>query len=130
MKVLVTGSRNWTNVCIIETCLINVNPTILIHGAQRGADTIAGRWALVTRNVEERSYPAKWDLYGRAAGTNRNIEMLLRENTLDEPIDLVIGFPLPQSKGTYHMLRIAAKAGIPCIIIGDPAFLKETDAQA
>lgn len=125
MKVLVTGSRDWSNREMIEKALVEADATIVVHGGARGADYLA-ELVCIDLGITTRTYPAKWDLYGKAAGTNRNIEMLQKENLLDEPIDLVIGFPLPQSKGTYHMLKIAANAGIPCIIVGDPMETKCT----
>lgn len=129
MKVLVTGSRHWINVTLIDTTLTNLNPDIVIHGGAKGADTIAGMWARIRGKIE-RVYPAQWDKYGKAAGTNRNLQMLACENLieLDNPIDCVVAFPLPNSIGTHHMLKIAKAAGVPCVVIGDPAFLKETDA--
>lgn len=127
MKVLVTGSRHWTNKVILWKALYDVEPdiSIIVHGGAKGADTLASNFAKYF-GIEERCYPAKWDLYGRSAGKNRNLEMLFKENLLDNPIDLVLAFPLPQSKGTYHMIRIADQAGIPVQLFDDPECFKET----
>lgn len=47
----------------------------LMHGAARGADTVAAEWAQ-DRAVMELAHPADWDRYGKRAGPIRNAEML------------------------------------------------------
>jgi len=43
MRIIVCGSRNWTNYSIIYRELSKLpGNTVIIHGAARGADTIAG----------------------------------------------------------------------------------------
>lgn len=119
MKVLVTGSRHWRDVNDdLAEALSFLKPTIIVHGAARGADKCASEYAQMW-GIEERAYPAKWDLYGKAAGRNRNYEMLQKEHTPGEPIDLVLAFPLADSIGTYHMIRIAKEAGIPVKVFDD-----------
>ena len=77
---------------------------MLVHGAARGADTLARKWA--ERNgIPHEPHPAKWDELGRAAGVIRNQEML------DTGIDLVVAFP--GGRGTAHMVGIARAAGVP-----------------
>ena len=58
------------------------------------------------------SFPAKWDLYGRAAGPIRNQEML----DVGKP-SLVVYFhsDLKDSKGTKDMVERATKSGIEVI---------------
>ena len=117
MKILVTGDREWTSLekiaSVLEDALtefhIQPQDVILIHGAARGADSIAG---LIGEELgmDVRSYPAKWDKYGRAAGPIRNKEMLD-----DNPdIDLALAFhpDLSKSKGTRDMIGRLIKAGI------------------
>lgn len=111
MRVLICGDRNWTDIETIADC-IRVLPlhSTVIHGAARGADSIAGALAGTAPTLDVESYPAKWDRYGRAAGPIRNQQML------DEgKPDLVLYFHdnLAQSKGTADMVRRAQKAGIP-----------------
>ena len=76
MRILVCGSREWKDVDAVRRCLSRYygNHT-LIHGAARGADTIA---ADVARSLgwEVIPYPADWRRFGRAAGPRRNAEML------------------------------------------------------
>lgn len=130
MKVLVTGSRHWSNRVVIGRAISDTPATILVHGGARGADTIAGEIAR-TLGIEERVYPADWAAFGKSAGKNRNLRMLHCEHLEKEPIDLVLAFPLPDSIGTYHMIGLAVKAKIPIIIGGvliEPIDVKEIDA--
>jgi len=59
------------------------------------------------------AYPAQWDKYGRAAGYIRNRQMLVEGKP-----DSVFAFHerISTSKGTKHMMEIAAAAGVPVIL--------------
>jgi hypothetical protein len=87
VRVLVTGSRTWTDAAWIRrelTCeLLNRpdSPFILVHGkARSGADVIANAWAVEYKNlgnlVEIEPHPADWARHGRRAGMIRNAEMV------------------------------------------------------
>lgn len=76
----------------------------IIHGAARGADTLAAEWASLA-NVPVKAYPANWERDGVAAGPIRNRLMLL-----DGKPDFVIAFP--GGLGTADMVKIARDAGI------------------
>jgi hypothetical protein len=122
MRILVCGDRNWTDKRMIGEVLIGeaIDATfplfgrenvVIIHGASRGADSIAGEWVArwSSHNVTEEVYPANWEKYGRAAGPIRNQQML------DEgKPDLVLAFhdDFENSKGTKDMVTRARKAGI------------------
>jgi hypothetical protein len=82
-------------------------PVVIIHGAARGADSLADEWAVINwQTIEE--YKAEWDKYGKRAGYIRNKRML------DEgKPDLVVAFP--GGKGTAMMVDIATKAGVKVI---------------
>ena len=112
MRILICGSRNYNSVQNImeylERTPLGPGETTIVHGAARGADSIAGELAeSMGFNVEP--HPADWDKYGRSAGIRRNIEML------STGIDHVVYFSkdLENSKGTSHMVRIAREAGVP-----------------
>lgn len=113
VKVLVTGSRDWPYAQrhLIKEALIESNATIVVDGDARGADKHA-KWAALELGLERRPYPADWDRYGKAAGPVRNQEMLDKEHRPDEPIDLVLAFPLEASVGTWDMVERAEAAGI------------------
>ncbi len=114
MKVLVTGDRFWDD---YEATLRELEglpkDCIIVHGACRGADTIAGEIAKAL-GMEVRPYPADWGRYGRGAGPVRNRQMLKEEHLPDEPIDLVLGFHknIQESRGTKDMLAISRAAGV------------------
>ncbi len=78
---------------------------VLVHGAARGADTLAAEWAEHDAWVVVEPHPANWGTHGRSAGPIRNQEML------DTGVDGVVAFP--GGRGTAHMVNIALQAGVP-----------------
>lgn len=79
MKILVCSGRDYTDRGQLFDTLDQVHEaapiTTIIHGAARGADTLAGRWA-AARGVRCDVYPADWQRDGRRAGYIRNQRML------------------------------------------------------
>jgi len=107
MRILVTGSREWTDWNRVRYVLeaYKGQDVTLVHGAARGLDTIAAKVAKEFGwNVEP--HPADWDTHGKKAGALRNKQMV------DLGADVCIGFPLLGSIGTYHCMSIAKAAGI------------------
>lgn len=111
MKVLVTGSRNYGDYFKVKQAIIDSGATIVVEGEANGADLLA-RGIAYELGLLVRPYPANWEKYGRGAGPKRNQEMLDKEHTIGEPIDLVLAFPVLGSKGTIDMMNRAKKAGI------------------
>jgi hypothetical protein len=118
MKVLVCGSRKWTERDPIERELRKLpGGTIIIHGAAPGADTIAD---LVARELgfEVHPYPADWKRNGKAAGPIRNAYMLKCEHVVDDPINLVLAFAKDfspsRAPGTADMMK---KSRAKCISV-------------
>lgn len=115
MRVIVTGSRKWTDKAAVWDALNDVylehGPFRLVHGAcSTGADAIAHEWyqaAARMVRVEEEQFPAAWDTRGKAAGPERNKRMV------EAGADLVLAFPLPSGSGTQHTMQLAREAGIP-----------------
>lgn len=137
MRVLVCGSRDWTDEAMVSTVLdglyvmtdvehgiTGVAEFVVIEGGAKGADGCAKWWAeqspLHSHNerpgdvrFEHLVFPADWATHGKAAGAIRNRAML----TEGKP-DLVVAFkdgfnPAPNARGgTEHMARIARNAGI------------------
>jgi hypothetical protein len=122
MRVLVTGSREWTDHHLIRRELDRLvqrlgedEQLIVVHGAARGADTIADQEAykINLRHgegvISVERYPADWERYGKAAGPIRNTQML------DPRPSLVLAFheDLESSKGTADMVRKALALCIP-----------------
>ncbi len=130
MKILVCGDRNWTDYNKVRATLdklakehsIYYNPDdnwlpsdlTIIHGGARGADDMAGQWAIVNWVGHLEVFPANWEKHGRAAGPIRNQQMLD-----DGQPDLVVAFhpDLSKSKGTADMVKRAKKAGVPVMEI-------------
>lgn len=107
MRVLVCGSRSWTDRYAIERELRALpDGAIVIHGAARGADTIAGEIANRLGLIVE-TFPADWKRHGRAAGHIRKRRMLEEGKP-----DLVLAFDLG-TPGTADMMRQAQRAGLP-----------------
>jgi len=108
MVILVCGGRTYNNKDKVNEVLSSIHKekpiTVLIHGAAKGADTLAGYWAR-ENNIKEKQYPALWNTHGKAAGIMRNQKMLD-----DNKVDLVIAFP--GGKGTADMVERAKKANI------------------
>ena len=106
-RVLVCGGRDFDDYGFVREVLDYYAPTVVIHGAARGADSLAHRWAQNTYTPVE-SYPADWKRDGKAAGPIRNAKMLAEGNP-----DLVIAFP--GGNGTAHMAKIAKAKGVHVI---------------
>jgi hypothetical protein len=107
-RVLITGSRTWTNDSVIwaELSVYRMVQPTLVHGDARGADRIAaGIWRTWGLPVE--AHPADWDSHGRAAGMIRNRHMV----TLGA--DVCLAFIRDQSPGATHCADLAEQAGIP-----------------
>jgi hypothetical protein len=106
MKILVCGSRNWTDRTAIENELLKLPlGSTIIHGAAKGADRLAGEVAKEV-GLQVVEFPPDWNKYGKSAGFKRNLEML------DANPDLVLAFQLDGSKGTQHTIDNARKRGI------------------
>ena len=120
MRLLVTGSRylndyNYFSKEMDKFCSSHSIPTTVIHGAARGADTLASRWVREMNSIRnhdpiitEIEEPAKWKLHGKAAGPIRNQLMLVEHKP-----DMVLAFP--GGKGTANMIKIARWNGVPIV---------------
>lgn len=113
MKILVFGSREWIFDGIIYRVLSKLpKDTILIHGAARGADTIAGRIG-EQLGFDVRPYPVskeEWDRLGGAAGPQRNARMIKEEHPdingllIDKGFGFSTEYPTAKkNKGTHNM---------------------------
>ena len=107
MKVLITGSRNWSDKDAVEIAIARAKPDIIIEGGAKGADAIAKEYAHKTfRKVIE--VKAEWDRYGKKAGGIRNSTMIAMKP------DLVLAFSkdLSKDKGTRDTVNKAIAKGI------------------
>lgn len=138
-RVLVTGSRDWTDPDLIgralnsALALLQVPVTVqdrvtLVHGAAKGLDSLAAQIA-GSRGWKIETHPAQWQAHTAAcparhqgeptckmAGHRRNHEMIALG------ADLVLSFPLGaedsgHSKGTWGCTRAAMTAGLPTVVL-------------
>lgn len=125
MKVMVTGSRTWTDKRAVLDALaahVPADAHIIVGDCPTGADAIVrDHWPSEQTSV----HFANWSLLGRAAGARRNQEMV------DTKPDLVLAFPLNcdltrcrgkrghWTHGTYDAVRKAKAAKIKVKVILD-----------
>jgi hypothetical protein len=117
VRVLICGSRNWTDYRpiknAVEALMEKHKHVIVIDGMAKGADDLGYR-AAADFKLGSIRFAADWNRYGNAAGPIRNKRMLKEGKP-----DLVLAFhsDLSKSKGTKHMVEIARKAGVEVIVI-------------
>jgi hypothetical protein len=132
MRVIVTGSRDWTDRITIARALheyvvekhwetgydgqgefvdyLVPKDFVLVHGhCPTGADAIADDWCIGYDFIAER-HPAEWNSYGKAAGRMRNYDMA------QLGADLCLAFLKNESPGTRDMINKAIKAKIRTVI--------------
>jgi len=102
MKVIIAGSRKFTDYKMLRRCIAQIinkegiEITEVVSGTARGADQLGERWAQ-ENGIPVKRFPADWDKYGIAAGHIRNAAM-------SEYGDFLIAFWHPTSRGTTNMV--------------------------
>jgi len=108
MKVLVCGGRDYVDresLFATLTAIHTATPfALVIHGAAKGADRLAGEWA-ESVGIPVAAYPADWKRYRGSAGPRRNAQMLAEGKP-----DLVVAFP--GGTGTANMIGQATAASV------------------
>lgn len=107
-RVLICGDRDWDDENLIRQAIFTrlAPGDVVIHGAARGADSMAGAIAREF-GLKVEMFPAQWDRHGRAAGPIRNQQML-DEGKPDEI--WAFHWDLSVSKGTRDMAIRGLKA--------------------
>lgn len=106
MRVIVCGSRSWTDREFIAHRLFDLPPgSTIVHGAARGADRIAADEGRKLGHIPE-PHPAEWETHGKKAGFIRNRLMA------SLGADLCIAFWDGRSNGTADMVDQAERHGI------------------
>lgn len=112
-RILITGSRDWQDRDTLNEALADVVRLIpahqdiaIVHGAARGADTMADQWARVYGATVE-AHPANWAKHGRKAGPIRNAVMV------STGADICLAFIKNGSAGATYTARLAEVARIP-----------------
>lgn len=128
--VLVCGGRKYADKAAVFDVLDRLHARrgpflTVLHGAARGADSLAEQWANRTPGVTPVAFPAAWadlshpdaliktrgrygEQYDARAGLRRNQAMI----DMGKP-DLVVAFP--GARGTADMVRRAKDAGIEVV---------------
>lgn len=135
-RILVTGSRHWLDREAvyhnlfrerITTVGLGCRGMIVVHGAcPTGADAIADLWCAAcqaTAGVQVERHPADWKTHGKAAGMIRNQKMV------DLGADMVLAFPMPDSRGTVDCMERARLAGIPILTVSRRVALAQAAAH-
>lgn len=106
--ILVCGGRGYNDRRkVYETLDTQEKPFRIIHGAARGADSLAADYGRDC-NIPVTAFLAEWSRHGKSAGYVRNRRMLE-----EGPAPLVIAFL--GGKGTAHMVKTEREAGVPVI---------------
>lgn len=118
MKIMVTGSREWTRQDVILRQLrawYEKGSELVVGDAKNGADQMAiDIWWRYTGSPPN-IFKADWDAFPGVAGlyrSDRMVQRMLAYATRGEEC-VVLGFMLrPGTPGTLHALREARKAGL------------------
>ena len=106
-----TGGRDFSDRMLVEKAFSDISLSaadILVEGEAHGADSLCAEVAREMGATVE-PHPAKWSVYGGAAGHIRNAEMLR------SGVDLLLSFP--GGRGTRHCTITAREMGIPVILV-------------
>lgn len=116
--LLITGSRDFTDERPVREAIERVKPDLVVHGASRGADSIADRVALALK-IHVEAHAAEWERLGKGAGPARNQRMLDRLLALRVEGWTISAttFPLPGSRGTWNMVRRLRWAGVEVEVV-------------
>jgi len=102
MNVIVAGGRDFNNKSIFYAILNGlIKDDTILSGHASGADSLAEQYAK-EKNLPCKTYPAKWDIYGKSAGPIRN-------EVMAKHADKLIAFWNQSSKGTKNMIELAKK---------------------
>lgn len=119
--LLVCGDRHWFDEALIEEEIRKAAPDLVIHGAARGADYLAGKVAR-RLGIKVEEFRANWDKYGKAAGPIRNQEMLdaLLDYRNGNACVSALAFhsDIESSKGTKDMIRKLSLKSIDYVLVG------------
>ncbi len=121
-RVLVTGSREWSEEGIVRAVLderleiareLGLDFVLIHGGCHRGADAMADRWG-VEHAVQVVRYPADWS-GGKSAGPARNRLMVETSHP-----DVAVAFIQGPSRGTHHCVSLLERSKIPVLTFTGP----------
>lgn len=114
-KLIVAGGRTFNDYELLKTKLDyllknkKLHEIEIVSGGANGADKLGERYAN-EKGCMLKIFNANWDAYGKSAGYRRNAEMA-------DYADACVVFWDGKSKGTKHMIDLANKKGIRCVVI-------------
>lgn len=99
MKVIIAGSRSIKDYKLVVDTIIasRYNITEVVSGCATGVDTLGEQWARAN-DIPIKEMPAKWTLYGKSAGPQRNKDMA-------EYADAAIIIWDGESRGSRNMIE-------------------------
>lgn len=114
MRIIVAGGRKFANYRLLAETVDSLfeyasEGAVIISGGAKGADRLGEIYASSRGFVVEK-FPADWDKYGKSAGYRRNEQMA-------EVATHLVAFWDGESKGTGHMIDIAARKGLDVTVI-------------
>jgi hypothetical protein len=111
MRTIIAGSRGVADFDLLKETISKIDwkITTVLSGTARGVDQLGEQYARDNKIPLER-YPAKWNLYGKAAGFRRNQQMAIHADAL---IALWDG----ESRGTKHMIDIAKEHNLKIYVL-------------
>lgn len=118
IRIIVTGGRHRQDRDLVweqlDQATVGHDQVTIVHGAcPTGIDQLAHEWCQARAGrhggpvIAEEQHPADWATHGQAAGPIRNTEMVRRG------ADLLLAFPDPDSRGSWHCARKGWDARIP-----------------
>jgi len=106
MKTIIAGSRDITDkshlLDALKACPWEI--TEIVAGGARGVDTMGAEYAYKNK-MPLTHFKANWKQYGRSAGPRRNRQMA-------EYADALLAIWDGRSRGTAHMMDVAAELGL------------------
>jgi len=111
MKTIIAGSRHFRNITfvfnMIEACPWKI--TEVISGDANGVDWLGAYWGYL-QGLKVRHFPAKWEYFGKAAGSKRNQVMI-------DHGDALVAIWDGKSTGTKDIIERAARHRITSYIV-------------
>lgn len=143
MRILVTGSRHWSNEDALRDALSDYDdggpskPDLVVGDCPTGADLLTVEFAAWAWWDEPEIYYADWDNCTPACPAGHRVRKkpgdVHHPGTLDDycpgagprrnaamvadGADLCVAFPTAGSRGTWNCVRLAKSAGIPVRVV-------------
>jgi len=109
MNLAIVGSRNFKNMELMSEHIHALQPTNIISGGAKGADTLAKQYAQ-EHGINIIEHKPDWKQFGRGAG-------IIRNKTIVESAEHVLAFWDGKSLGTKNSIHYAKKLNKPLTVI-------------